>query len=212
MKKYPNSVWQRDGFCMCGLDKKCKIIDRIMYFKRCIKWSWQRIVRGYSDYDKWGMYGYLQKLIPDMLQDLRNSRMGSPGYLGENYTNEKGILVNDKCHAEWDEILDRMIFLWREIDEDTCSKKNPYDKEYSDAMREFTDQYGMLGEKLQTEKELENNKMSGNHTIHFMNELPQYKEISDKYQEEERKLEKYREECKDEAFDLLKRHFFDLWD
>ena len=54
--------------------------------------------------------------------------MGSPAYLGQNYTNEEGILVNDTCHEEWDKILDQMIFLWREIDENTCSQKNPYDE------------------------------------------------------------------------------------
>ena len=56
------------------------------------------------------MFGYLQRLIPDMLQDLRDNRSGSPGYLGDNYKNEEGILVNDTCHAEWDKILDKMIF------------------------------------------------------------------------------------------------------
>lgn len=30
MKKYPNSVWQRDGFCMCGSGKKHQI-------KKCIQ-------------------------------------------------------------------------------------------------------------------------------------------------------------------------------
>ena len=60
------------------------------------------------------MDGYLSHLFPEMLQDLRDNRMGSPSYLGEDYMNEDGILVNDTCHAEWDRILDRMIFLWRE--------------------------------------------------------------------------------------------------
>ena len=32
-----------------------------------------------------------------------------------------------------------------------------------------------------------------------------------KYDEEQRRLEKYRRACKDEAFDMLKKYFYDLW-
>ena len=68
---------------------------------------------------------------------------------------------------------------------------------------------GFWGEKLQTEVELEENrKRGGGGTIHFMRELPEYKNISDKYFEEERKLEEYKSKCKDTAFDLLKEHFY----
>ena len=106
-----------------------------------------------------------------------------------------------------------MIFLWKETDEDTCSKRNSYEDEYMKAFGEFTDKYGLLGEKLQTEEELEENrKRGGGGTVHFMHELPEYKEISDKYHEEERNLEQYRNECKDEAMDMLKQYFFALWD
>lgn len=36
--------------------------------------------------------------------------------------------------------------------------------------------------------------------------------ISDKYREEEKRLEEYRRKCKDEAIDMLKQYFYDLWD
>ena len=120
---------------------------------------------------------------------------------------------NDSCRAEWDKILGRMIFLWKETDEDTCSKKSSYEDEYMKALGEFLDKYGLLGEKLQTEKELEeNHKCGGGCIAHFTDELPEYIEISDKYHGEERKLEQYRNECKDEAMDMMKKFFFSLWD
>ena len=148
-----------------------------------------------------------------MLEHLKNHRFGSPGYLGENYTNEDGILMNDTCHEVWDKILDRMIFLWRETDEETCSKQNPYEEEYRKALDEFRDKYGVLGKKLQTPEELEaNRKRGGGGTVHFMSELPEYKEISEKYMDEEKKLEQYRIDCKDEVMDLMREHFFALWD
>lgn len=158
------------------------------------------------------MDGYLQRLVPDMLQDLKDNRNGSPSYLGENYTNEDGILVNDTCHDEWDKILDNMIFLWRESNEETCKRINPYYDEYDKAFEEFTEKYGILGDKLRTEAELENDKKFRVRTGHFMDELPQYKEMSEKYFAEEKKLEEYRNKCKDDAIDLLKEHFYALRD
>ncbi len=214
-KEFPvssNNVWNKYDFAMSGLGAKSKFLGKIKHIGRCVKWSKQRIVRGYSDADVWEMYSFLERLLPDMLQTYKETRTGSPGYLGENYVNEEGYSVNDTCHAEWDAILDKMIFLWKESVEDTCSRKNAYEEEYDKAHNEFIEKYGFGGEKLQTEEELEQKRKNGCRTMHFMDELPEYKEISDKYRAEERKLKQYRVECKDEALDLLKKHFYDFWD
>ena len=121
--------------------------------------------------------------------------------------------IEKNRRIDLDKILDRMIFLWRETDEETCSKKNSYEEEYMKALDEFRDKYGLLGKKLQTPEELEaNRKRGGGGTVHFMSELPEYKEISEKYMDEEKMLEQYRIACKDEVMDLMKEHFFALWD
>ena len=91
----PMNIWNKYDFAMSGLGKKSKILAKIKHFFKCVKWSKQRITRGYCDCDVWEMFSFLQTLIPDMLQTLKDTRTGSPGYLGENYTNENGILVND---------------------------------------------------------------------------------------------------------------------
>ena len=88
-KYYVNNVWDKEEFRRCALGKKFKMQEILKYLKRCIKWSCQRIVRGYAECDVWNMDGYLQRLVPDMLQDLKDNRNGSPSYLGENYTNEE---------------------------------------------------------------------------------------------------------------------------
>ena len=90
--------------------------------------------------------------------------------------------------------------------------KTTYYDEYDKAFEEFIEKYGILGDKLRTEAELENDKKFRVRTGHFMDELPQYKEISEKYFAEEKKLEEYRNKCKDDAIDLLKEHFYALWD
>lgn len=203
------NIWNKQEFYMSILGEKNKLIGIIKHFKRCIKWSKQ----GYADCARWGMYDYLQMLIPDMLQNLKDNRMGSSCCLGENYTNDEGRVVNDTCHEEWDKILDRMIFLWRESREETCSRNNHYEEECFKASTEFDQKYGILGEKLQTEAELEKaRKRGGGGTVHFMDELPEYKEIYDLYMEEESRLEKYREQCQMEALDMLKKYFYLLWD
>lgn len=98
------------------------------------------------------------------------------------------------------------------MDENTCSKKNMYEEEYTKAFSEFEEKYGFLGTELQTEEELQENKRTSTVKIHFMNELPAYKQISDLYNEEEKRLDEYRNSCKDEALDMLKQYYYDLWD
>ena len=77
--KSVNNIWKKEDFQICGLGKKSKFAAKIKHFKRCMYWSWQRVIRGYAECDKWNMYVHLQNLIPEMLQDLRDNRMGSPG-------------------------------------------------------------------------------------------------------------------------------------
>lgn len=203
---HTNNIWNKRDFAMAGRGR------RVKHFFRCIKWSIQRITRGFADSDVWNMNSYLQKLIPDMLQHLKSNRNGSPACLGEDYVNADGVLVNDTCHEEWDKILDKMIFLWHESDEVLCSKKNPYEDEHLMAFQEFDERYGFLGEGLMTEEEKDEQARDGNLTMHFMGELPEYKEIDDKYKEESQKLDKYRSDCKDAAIDMLKKYFDSLWD
>ena len=104
------------------------------------------------------------------------------------------------------------LFCFRESDESACTRLNPYEAEHSAALEEFTDKYGFFGEGLKTEEEKEKEKSAPGKRMHFMDELPEYKDISKKYFDYERKLDKYREQKKNEAFNLLKKYFFGLWD
>ncbi len=208
MKEVVRNVWRRSEFSDCGYRYKIKLPFIIKHFFVCIKWSHQRITRGYCDKDIWDMFSYLQSLLPDMLQQLKDTRNGSPGFLGENYVNAEGLWVNDTCHEEWDKILDEMIFLWHESDELACSVKNEFEDEYMKAFGEYNEKYGTFGERLPDC----NKSAESAHRIHFLNEVDEYKDISDKYDKREKEIERYREKCKNKAFDMLKEYFFCLWD
>lgn len=116
---------------------------------RNIKCSWQRITKGYCDKDLWNIDGWFMDIMPNMLCQFKETRHGSPGVLGTEYVDADGIICNDTCHEEWDKILDEMIFLFREMNEETCKKKNPYEK----VLDEFKKKYGKNDEY----REVENN-------------------------------------------------------
>lgn len=203
-------LFDREGYHWAWHDEKLK--GFLKRFAMDMKYCRQRISRGYCDEDLYSIHDWLLAVIPDMLEQYKDHRRGSPGILGENYTNEKGILVNDTCHAEWDEILTRMIQLFREADETTCQKKNSHEAEFYRIYDEFSEKYGHFGEKLQTEEELTKNADTGSITWHSPEELPEYKAEMEMYHAEEDEIKAYRERCKDEAFALFAKWFFHLWD
>ena len=108
--------------------------------------------------------------------------------------------------------MNEMIFFFREANEDTCTKKNLYEEEHDKASDEFTKKYGFFGEKLKTEEEKEAEKKTGSSRWYMLEDVPEYKEISDLYHDEYRKIVEYRHECKDKGMDLFKEWFWNLWD
>lgn len=72
---------------------------------RNIKYSFQRATKGYCDKDLWDIDNWFMNLMPDMLQQFKDTKHGSPNCLGTEYVDEQGILCNDECHAEWDKII-----------------------------------------------------------------------------------------------------------
>ncbi len=110
-----------------------KIIDFFKYLPQEIKYFWQRGIRGYSDRDVWGIDDWFLNIIVPMLEQLKEVKQGYPP---------------DLTSEQWDEILDRMIFCFKEANEETCSMVNEYE---TDFMFEI---YGNLEKES---KELENN-------------------------------------------------------
>lgn len=46
----------------------------------------------------------------------------------------------------------------------------------------------------------------------MLSDVPEYKDISEKHYDEERRISMYRDECKDKGMDMFKKWFWNLWD
>ena len=174
-------------------------------FDRENDWTIDRLNKGYSALDTWDISGWFLSTIPNMLEDFRKNLHSYPGRLQLQYGSEEG-------EERWGKILDEMIFLFREANEDTCQKKNPYQEETHRIYDEFRDKYGILGEKLQTEEELEAGRKGGYSTYHGPDEIPEYAETVHLHLEAEKELGEYRKECLTKAMALFTEWFWDLWD
>ena len=201
----------------------------------------QRKKQGYADIDVWNLNSWFMKTLKPMLQQLKDTHQGFPGYLDFEWYNShqkeldmtydewvswpskekdpKGYKIrstaNAECSAEWDAILEEMIFLLGEMDEETCQKKNPYEKEVHKAYDEFHEKYGFYGDGLKTKDEKKKEKKQKAKRMLFPDDEPGREDIQKlfkKYRDEEEKLAKYREKCKNKFFKLFAKHFYSLWD
>ena len=190
-------------------------IKRIGGFLRKCKWAWQRATRGYCDADTWDIFSWFLNVMPPMLDQMAEEAHGCPGDIpSRDAVNSKAVLIteeeqNDENFLRWKKILHTMAQKFRDADESTTSMKNPYEEDWYKAYQEFEHQYGMFGEKL--EKEAVKQKAPGIR-LHFPNEFPEWKDVMEKYREEEKKIAEFRHKSMEEGMDMFKTWFWDLWD
>ena len=118
--------------------------------------------------------------------------------------------------TKWENILDRMIFLLGEMNEETCSFKNPYKIEYDKINSKFHKKYGFFGEGLETPEQLAKEKKEKAITMlspsDFPDMYPDYRELQSDFYRVERDKDYYRDRCREEFFNLFSQHFWNLWD
>jgi len=134
-----------------------RILDKIKYFPQDLKHFYQRAKKGYSFRDVWSIDYWFMDIMPQMLTDLKKKKHGCP----VQFTHNEDGTEKDFAQAmeEWQSVLDRMIFCFTEMNDDTCSMKNEYDEEYSRL-----------------------------------------------------KIEEYKNNMKNEGFELFSKYFWNLWD
>lgn len=184
-----------------------------------------RILKGYTRYDLMDIDYWFQTVFVNMLSDFEKSIIGGPGFItiedlkeydinwiNENYkdiiktTSENSFFEKFKDLNEfenqyfedgiydhfigWKLILRRIIYCLRECSDDQCSIVSKYWDEYY-------------------EKAYNSNKDIN--LIEPLEEDLETKILKEKWLQEEEEISKYKEKMKDEAFSLLSKWFFALW-
>ena len=213
--KYETRVWKpfdQASYRRAWRDKK--IVGVVKEFARDLRRCHRRIWRGYCDADTFSISDWFLGIMPTMLEDFRDHLHGFPS--SPDSVSRQVALDDEDTGSEgmkaWKAVLDRMIFLMREADRDTCTRENPYEAEYHKASDKFEGKYGLSGENLLTDEEQKKKESGQGIRAYFSSDAEEYKPITDRYLEEERKIAQYRRACKDEALALFSEWFYDLWD
>lgn len=187
----------------------------------------QRAKRGFSDHDVHWMNDWFLKIIPKMLEELIKRNKGFPPSFENDYykehhldyfslSKEERIKIVNECFEKWQNILREMQKAFYDALEETCSIKNKYEKEYSDALSEYIEKYGWDGTKIKDNPYVTKNP-DGSVTValednpYLMENMDQYKEIDRLYSEEERKADQYRREAKEKALSMFVKYFDNLF-
>lgn len=138
---------------------------------RNFRWKLQRFHRGYSDDDAWSIRDWFLLTMPKVLDTMRTNLHGSP----------YGITFE-----EWQNILERMSYCFKEAHEETCSQTN----EYEDAF------------------DINYTKNSDGSYAPVISDEEIYKLWSKRQVE----ISDYQTKMLHEGLDLFKKYFWDLWD
>lgn len=217
-KDYPSDIKELNKSLIKELEKTISIRKEDADLKE--KWKKQRAQKGFSESDSWNIFSWFLEIMPKMLKEFRNNLHSYPDSVVSFPKNSKPVVLDKKEEPEglkkWKETLDRMIFLLNEMNEDTCSLKNPYEKEYHKINNKFRDKYGFFGEGLKTPEQLAKEKKEKASSmltpLDFPDMYPDYRELHNDYFNFERNIDYYRDRCREEFFNLFSQHFWDLWD
>lgn len=184
------------------------------------KMKTQRYERGFSDLDVWNFNSWFSTMVSEMLKQLAENHMGHPVLDSNNKSVSSNSKSLDNMDKEWTNILNRMSFLARELNDETCSWKDEHEKVtdkwyqyHIDFDKEFKDK-----NVLKTEAELQEEKDTNTEIMVFPDRHPDktfvagYKQAKKELFDFEKKLFKYQNKCKNELFKLLSKYYWDLWD
>lgn len=190
----------------------------------------QRARKGYSSYDLWGLDYYLQIMIPKAIMDFESTLHGSPELEFEeidtfdyswvikqydeilkNLKKDKWFdeysyedeafkeLTLDNCYIKFRIILRRIAYCFTESNEELCSQVNEYEDEY-------------LKQRFNNNNEDLFIPLEDNPKLYKLNVKKVDEELDYNYTKRQLEIEQYIEDMKNQAFELLSKYFFYLWD
>ncbi len=206
-----------DGYEIRSIDSLWCFIKNIPAF---IKWSHQRIHKGYCDRDVYCFSYWFEELVPDMLKELNENRHGffpidenrKVIHLKGNITDEQEKIYNER----YGEMLKKIARYLRESSEEGCSMKNPYNEALREIYDAFTKKYGLTGEKLMRDEERKKAEETGEYPYYSPSdkpdEFPEFEEISRKHREYDVKIWVHRRKCREIALNMFAKYFDTLVD
>ena len=209
---------------------KYKIND-IIFDKRMRR---QRYKKGYADVDYWNMHYWICDTFVKMLTDLRNTQHGYSDLEFEEVDNfpidwkekvEKelreahikrwgGDYDEDNNSLKWDLILTRIIWCLNQASDELTDIPNEYEEEY---MRQSWGEDSYKTKKSfkkwwKSHFEVIKTDEKGKPQLYRLKEREVDPELKEKYFNRMVEISNFRTERKDEAFDLIKKYFYCLWD
>lgn len=202
----------------------------------------QRRKRGFADCDCWGMDYWFCDTFVKMIRTLRDMKHGAPEREFEEFdtfplawVNEKAkILLEKKNEQGWEDegldfwgdekyfdrwwmVLERIAWCLEQSGKWFEEEGNP------DLINEYRDEHmkQFWGEKDEKESfddwwnknwEIDKVDNKGKPLTYKLKEKEVDKTLEKNYFRREMEISQYKEKCKDEAFDLLKKYFYHLWD
>lgn len=190
----------------------------------------QRAKKGYSYIDLCNIDYFFQTTFVKMIREFEEQKFGSPDlpfeevdkfdikWVNEEYNNiiesiRKFDWFKDYTDEEikefsiydhyirWRLILRRIAYCLEQSSEDLCNETNEYSDEY------FKQKFGDIKSFSDLLEPCEDNP-----NLYKIKDKKVNKSLERKYFKRENEIEKYRIKMKDEAFNLLSKYFFDLWD
>jgi len=178
---------------------------KIKEFPRKVKHCYQRAKRGYSYQDLWSIEYWFMETMPKMLQDFKKNLHGCPAMF-VNHEDGTEYQSVEQGMKDWEAVIDRMIFCFTEMHEDTCSMKNEFEDEYHNQRHKPNE-----GKKVKDWFEQCGTDAKGKPWYRLV-EGEVEPELEKSFWEKHKEIENYREKMKDEGFDLMKKYFRNLWD
>lgn len=198
----------------------------------------QRKKRGYADCDCWNMFNWFQETFPQMIRNLRDMKHGAPELEFEEvenfpldwvskqseillkqkkdkgYEEEIDLWGKEKIFDRWWLILSRIAYCLEESNEDQTTEQNEFQKEYNRQVWGDEEELEQLSFKEYWNRFWKVDKVDkkGKPLTYRLETNEPDKELQKKYYDREMEIYNYREQMKNEAFMLLNKYFFNLWD
>ena len=218
-----------------GFLRRLKWRFKDLFFE--IRMSNQRRKKGYADCDCWGMNYWFSSTFAKMIRELRDMKHGHPELPFEEVDNfpvdwveemSKDIIkVDEKKGFEeedfdifdgfyrWQLILTRIAWCLEQASDEVTDLENEYEEEYNRQV--WGDTFDDVGKNSfnnwwEDHMEVVSVDKKGKPKLYRLKTNEPDENIKEKYWKKEEENNKYREDMKNEAFDLLKKYFYNLWD